>query len=80
MKVNTVKEIKIDYTTEECDRLDAVATLIKTLFYTMQEEKCNTIYGENYDEDTYVNISIDELQQALTTIENIKYTTEMFTM
>ena len=78
MKIKADKEIKIDYTAEECDKLDEIATFITTLIHAMQEEECDTIYGDNYDDEIYVNISIDDLQQALTTIKNIKYTTEMF--
>lgn len=76
MKVETVKEIKLSYSVEERNELDKVVNLIKTLINEMNKEKCDTIYGEDYD-DT-INISINDLQEIVATIENIKYTTEMF--
>jgi len=76
MKVEAVKTIKLDYTVEECNALDEVVNLLNTLVDAMDKEKCDTISG-NYYEDV-IDISYEELQNALRAIENIKYTTEMF--
>lgn len=76
MKVETVKEIKLAYTVEECNALDRVATLLNTLIGTMDKEECDIISGIYYDET--IDISKDDLIEVIKTISDIKYTTEMF--
>lgn len=77
MKVNEIKSISISCDGDDYKTLNSIIELLDKLIATMSNYNCDTLIGENYDEDEEISITTLDLQQTLKIIENISLIQEM---
>lgn len=75
MKVNEIKSISISCDGDDYKTLNSIIELLDKLITTMSNYNCDTLIGENYDEE--ISITTLDLQQTLKIIENISLIQEM---
>lgn len=77
MKVNEIKYVSISCDGDDYKTLNSIIELLDKLIATMSNHNCDTLIGEDCDNDEEISITTLDLQQTLKTIENISLIKEM---